>query len=187
MELFNFFKKSNKINRATLLIKISDYTLFNETFQGKFQPHWEYHNGIIKIDLGNDIVKFLNKRPFKFNTEFLLNLKEFGEYLSTVDLDIFKNFAMIYLYIEYTLGKDYINFYSLADEINSQDFCTKSFKNQEYSICQAFVQSMKNPLIFNHDFTRNIQLFVNNKTKISTEVVLLYYNYNLDEVILKII
>ena len=42
-----------------------------------------------------------------------LNLKEAGEYLSTVDLDLFKNFAAIYLYVEYTLGKDYINFYHL--------------------------------------------------------------------------
>jgi hypothetical protein len=187
MDLFNFFKKSNKINRATLLIKITDYYTFNEIFEGKFQPHWEYRNGVIKIDLGTDIVKFLNKRKYKYNTEFLLNLKEAGEYLSTVDLDLFKNFAAIYLYVEYTLGKDYINFYHLSDEINSQDFQTKSFKNQEYSICKAFVQSMKTPLRLNDDFTRNIQLFVNNKNKITTEVVLLYYNYNLDEVILKII
>jgi hypothetical protein len=46
---------------------------------------------------------------------------------------------------------------------------------------------MKTPLRLNDDFTRNIQLFVNNKNKLTTEVVLLYYNYNLDEVILKII
>jgi len=194
MDFLNFFKKTNKINKVYLIVKITNYELFDEEFMplpgvARVQPHWEYFpdKGVIKIDLNQEIVDFLNKQHlFKYTFDELFELKIFEEYLITIDKCLFKDFSELFIYIEYTLdNKPFINFYSQNDTIESLDFTTKNFKNNELNFIKA-------KLIINSiflDITDYIKLFANNKNEVTQETMLLNYNIDakLNEMFLKLI
>jgi len=194
----NFFKRSNRINRVQLLVKIVNYEIFDEVFMPlpgvpRVQPHWEYSStkGTILIDLGDDIVSYLNNNPeweFSFCDLFDLKNKE-SSHLISVDLDIFKGFSIFYMFINYTMdNRDYINFYDETSTLDKLDFNRKNFKNQEYSNCQVFIQSIKR-FNYNNDITEFVKSLTNNPSLITPEIILLYIHHNMDikDLLLKIV
>jgi len=196
MDILNIFKKKNKINKIYLIVKITNYEIFDETFMplpgvSRVQPHWEYFSdkGVIKIDLNQEIVDFLNHSTFNYTFDELFAIKFDEDYLITIDKSCFTEFSNLILYVEYTLNnQDYINFYRETDTICSQDFTTKNFKNQQIFNCKAYIMSIKSNLL-EIDITDYIKLFVNNKNEIPIEIFLLYYNINmnLNNMLLKLI
>jgi hypothetical protein len=205
MDILKFFKKRdlvNKINNIDLIIKITNYEIFDEIFMPLpgvplVQPHWVYYDnkGIIKINLGKEIVLFLNKQKgcydYSFNNLFELKekYKDTYEHLITVDLNVFKDFSKMFITVDYTFNnKEYTNFYYENDIILSKDFTTKNFKNEEYSFSKAYIMLIKSNVL-SENITDYFKRFLNNKQKITPEIILLNYNINisLDELVLKLI
>ena len=186
MDFLNFFKKKDKINKIYLVAKITNYEIFDEQFMplpggSRVQPHWEYFpsKGVIKIDLNQEIVNFLNGCTFNYTLDELFRLTD----LITIDIPLFKDFSKLFLYIEYSLNnQDFINFYSENDLICSQDFKIRNFKNEfKFAKLQFDLISL--------DITDYLKLFSNNKNEITKELLLLNYNIdaNLEKINLKLI
>jgi len=193
----NFFKKPNKINKVELLVKIVDYEIFDEVFMPlpgvpRVQPHWEYlsNKGTILIDLGEDIVDYLNNIPeYEFTFCDLFELRDKRSHLISVDLNSFKGFGIFYMFIDYTMdNKNYINFYDETSTINSLDFTRKNFKNQEYTNSRFYIQSIKR-FNYDEDVTQFVKSLTNNPTLITPEIILLYSHHNIDlnDLMLKIV
>jgi hypothetical protein len=199
MDFFNFFRKRQQncwINCIELVIKITDYKVFDEEFANlprvqRVQPHWEYfsNKGIIKIDLGGHIVAYLNKNKCDFSLESLFEIQLDSEYLVTVDLDLFKSFGIPFINIDYRFNnKDYINFYYSNQTIKYTDFTTKNFTNEGFLKRKAFLMMLNDNQYIN-DITSYVKSFLNNSNKINTEIILLNYaiNISLNKLILKVI
>lgn len=199
MDFFNFFIKREDycwINNVELVIKITDYKVFDEEFANlprvqRVQPHWEYfsNKGIIKIDLGCHIVAYLNENKCNFTLESLFEIKEDSEHLVTVDLELFKSFGIPFINIDYRLNnKNYLNFYYSNQVINYTDFTTKNFTNESFLKRKAYLMMIKDNQYIK-DITNYVKLFLNNRNKINVEMILLNYpiNISLNKLILKVI
>ena len=169
-----------EIKNVYLLIKITDYKKFDEIFpdngSSKVQPYWTYHDkkGVIKINLGNNITKFLNKQQsFEYIIDDFLELKKNNKYLIDIDINTFKPFGEYFIYIDYILdNKFYTNVYTISDEILSTQFLYKNSKSFKYNFYH------------NYNFI-DINPFLNNDKPITPEHILLYndtINKNLDNV-----
>jgi hypothetical protein len=190
MDFLNFFKKKDKINKIYLVAKITNYEIFDEQFMplpggSRVQPHWEYFadKGVIKIDLNQDIVNFLNQSTFDYTLDELFKLKNNQDFIITVDIPLFKEFSELFIYVHYSLnGQDFINFYSQNDLICLKDFKIRHFKN-EFKFAQLHFG------LINLDITDYLKLFSNNKKEVTQELLLLNYNIdaNLEKVNLKLI
>ena len=133
-----FYKKKKeevKLNSIYLVVQITDEIVFNELFPDngnapKVQPSWEYFDKkrVIKIDLGTDITNFLNKNDsFEYSLNTFFELKENDEYLIDIDIETFKKFGDIFVYINYNLdNNEYINVYSKNEIIFSKHFLIKN-------------------------------------------------------------
>jgi hypothetical protein len=166
MNFLKLFNKPDQIHKVYLVAKITDFDKFNEIFPdianvSKVHPFWIYHDkkGVIKIDLGMDIVIFLNKY-IKFNETFEYTLKEFidikynGKNLVDIYSEFFQSFGKLFIYVEYQLhNKEYINVYTEHDTILSTQFL---YKNSKESKCLY------------------LKKFLNNDTPITPELVFLY-------------
>ena len=128
-------KKEVKLNSIHLVVQITDENVFNELFPDngnapKVQPSWEYFDKkrVIKIDLGTDITNFLNKNDsFEYSLNTFFELKENDEYLIDIDIETFKKFGDIFVYINYNLdNNEYINVYSKNEIIFSKHFLIKN-------------------------------------------------------------
>jgi hypothetical protein len=196
-KILNFFKKHDRINRIELFIKIVDHKRFDEVFMPlpgvpRVQPHWDYYpnKGVISVDLGTDLVDYLNTtKIYRETFDSLMDLENTDGHLGTINPDIFKGFSIFYVVIHYTMGnRDYINIYDESSTIDSRDFIRKNFKNIEYANCKAFVQSMKR-FSYNDDVTDLVRSLSNNPTTITPELILLYSPHNMDikDLLLKIV
>jgi hypothetical protein len=161
------FKQHKPIaNKKVLLIaKIKNQTLFDEQFPDlgtkfKTQPQWDYieSKNIIKIELDQDI------------TEGLCD-----DYLKTTDIDIpfFKSFSELYIYVHYNYDlKDYINVYKPDDIICKSDFLvteTSLLKKYSKLVCATFHFNGKQVYA-----TKYFRMFLNNKTTLSPEQLIMY-------------
>jgi hypothetical protein len=169
---------SNIIRDVYILIKITDFKKFDEIFPDndslKLHPSWIYldKKGIIKINVGTDIVEYLNKQKlFEYDIDDFLDLKENNEYLIDIDIKTFKPFGDYFIYIDYNLNnKIYTNFYNNSDQILSTQFLYKNSKNINYTFYDTLI---------------DIKPFLNNDKPITPEHILLYndnINKNLDNV-----
>jgi hypothetical protein len=198
MDFFNFFRKpqpDGTINSIELVVKVTDYETFNKNFNitgvPVVQPHWEYlsKKGIIKINLGEEIVNYINQNKHDCTLESLFDVKENDEYLVTVDLELFKTFGQPFIIIDYRLdNKDYKNFYYTNQIIHHGDFTKKHFINETFLKGRSYLMMLNNNQ-YTNDITSYVKLFLNNKNKVTTEIILLNYpiNISLNELILKVI
>jgi len=193
----NFFKKHDQINRVELFIKIVDYEIFDQVFMPlpgvpRVQPHWDYYSnkGVISIDLGTDLVDYLNTvKDFRLTFDKIMDLRNTYGHLVTIDHNIFKGFSVFYTVVHYTMdNRDYINMYDESSTMDSRDFIRKNFKNIEYANCKAFVQSMKR-FSYIDNITDLVRSLSNNPTTITPELILLYSPHNMDikDLLLKIV
>ena len=116
------------IQTVNLVVEITDYPCFYEWFpDNRVQPYWDYRpdKGIIIIDLGTEIVDYLNGQEFfELDVIEFLDLKIGDEYISTIDPSFFKQFAKLYIYIDYIFNnKKYNTIYNESDLIYFSDFC----------------------------------------------------------------
>jgi len=159
------------INSVTFLCKITDHDAFDILFPtytniSKVQPGWTYipDKNVIKIDLGNEIVNYLNKVPFfEYFFEDFFSIQQ-EDYLIDIDYDIFKIIGESYIYIEYTMdNKSFINVYKKPNEILSTQFQYMNLHMQvdSASYCKS-------------ECKKYINLFLNNDNDITPEDMFLY-------------
>jgi len=192
-------KNNCSIKSIHFISHIKDHTLFNDTFPDytnvyKVQPGWNYFNkkNSIKINLGNEIVNYLNTYlsvddSFEFTYDQLFNLKEFGNFLIDIDINLFKIFGDGYIYINYLIdNKEFINVYTQHDEILSSQFQYYTFQSNELVkvlLTDTNYQDQK------EDITEYYKMFLNNDAWLTPEQILLNYdslNKNIEETKLKI-
>jgi hypothetical protein len=174
MKLFDSFintifwdQYKNHDSRFYLVCKIVDHELFDEFFpvlntKYRTQPSWDFYKnkGVIKIEIDP---------AHKIGT--------YDELLDSTDLDIpfFKSFSEIYIYIHYNYkDKQYINIYKNEDSINEDDFIVKEIKYKQFYAC--FLDKYNSE----HDITDYLKMYLNNKHKITPELLLNNYD-KLDE------
>jgi hypothetical protein len=176
--------KISKINSISFVCHINDIERFDEVFPDyhniyKVQPNWLYFDKkqIVKIDLGMEIVKYLNDimdETFEFTIEQFFELKENNEYIIDINTELFKEFGEIYLYVNYSIdGLDYINVYTKDDEILSTQFEYTNIKNKTLKCTIKYTENDKN---FVEDITEYFKCFTNNDIPITLEMLL--YNYD---------
>jgi len=171
----------NNINLQNiyLVVEITDLDCFNRLFpENLVQPSWDYYpvKGVIKIDLGKEIVDYLNRQEiFELDFDDFLDLKCDNEYLSTLDPGFFKTFGDIYIYIDYYLNEDkFTNVYTNRDTILSTDFLYKNSKTLNFVKC--FVFYIYNNKMYVNKLTEHLKSFLNNDREITLELVLLNFD-----------
>jgi hypothetical protein len=163
-------KPRNKC-KIFVLAKIADKIIFDEMFpvlptKFRTQPHWDFYENkhIIKIPV-DEPVNFEKEITFD---DFLINN-------TTLDIEFFKEFSELSVYIHYTIdNKEYINVYTKDSVIKSQDFVLNDTTlSQKYNrvVCATFQINGKEMYITNY-----FKKFLNNTCPIRTEHLLLYYD-----------
>jgi len=192
-------KKISKIQKVHFICHIEDDDEFNLHFPDfencpKVQPGWKYFKNkkIIKIDLGEEIVKYLNKNmdsTFEYivssmhvddteGIEDFLNVKENGKHLIDILPNLFFCFGKSYIYIDYLIdSSQYINVYEMYDEILSTQFEYTNSKEKIFNCtikrnCKDTQQRTE----IHEDITDYFKCFINNDVPITLDKVL----YNLD-------
>ena len=192
-----------RLKSISFVCKITDTYLFNEHFPNydniqKVQPGWTYLplKGIIKINL--EIVDYFNNLDFfDYTFDDFFNIIKNGEYLIDIDIELFKTFGNVYIYIEYNnlvfskpnnnlvfsnekfinekfINEKFINVYTKSDEIISTQF-SKNVKHKNFN---AYIQ--------NKNCTRFVKSFLNNDN-ITPEKILCYYNGDYKKCKLKLV
>lgn len=195
-----YFKKCDQIHTVELVVKITDNDKFNEIFPdienvSKVQPFWTYHDrkGVIKIDLGMDIVDFLNKlirvdQTFDYTIKDLINLRYNGKHLISVYFDFFKQFGELFIYITYYLNnEEFINVYNERDFILSTQFLYKNSKTNNIILNYCCTDDHLENRFFVTDYLKK---FMNNDNSITPELVVLHHdklNINTDFLLFKIL
>jgi hypothetical protein len=188
MEYFNKIVEPllNIIKDVYIVIKINDFEKFDEIFPDndnlKLHPSWIYldKKGIIKINVGTEIVEYLNKQKlFEYTIDDFLDLKENNEYLIDIDIKTFKPFSDYFIYIDYNLhNKKYTNFYNKSDQILSTQFLYKNSKNFDAMYITIEYETEKG--YHSMDITKFIKLFTNNDTAITIESMMLFHHLNVE-------
>ena len=164
--------ESFKIKKVSFIVKITDNEMFDIIFPDyenihKVQPGWTYipDKYVVKIDLENEIVDFLNNiDEYDFTFEELLSIKNNKDFIVDIDHHLFMNIGNCYIYIEYTMNeKDYINVYTKYDNILSSQF---SYMNLHKEVPFA--------LYCENDYTEYVNKFINNDCGITPEKIFLY-------------
>jgi len=188
--------KEVKVNSVYFVIKITDKIKFDKIFpdypgKSKVQPGWIYHDKkqIIKIDLGEDIVTFLNKKienceivNYSLNDFFKIKNND-GKYIIDIDIKTFKSFGHLDIYIYYTIdGKEFINYCNKYIPI-----CNLFKSNYNCNIINCKLKYLN---YFDESvlFTNYFKLFINNKF-ITPENILNIndtFNINLNNISFKI-
>jgi hypothetical protein len=210
-------KKNCNIKSIHFINHIQNNELFDEIFPDypniyKVQPNWLYldKKRVIKIDLGVEIVDFLNKQIntsecFEYPVQDFINIKkekenedqedqkdqedqEDQEYLVTLDTELFKSFGDNYIYINYTFNDvDYINIYSLDNTILSTHF---QYINKVKCYITCIINYINDNYMNEHNITEYYNCYSNNDPFLTPKQILLNYdklNENLENVTLKII
>jgi hypothetical protein len=175
------------INTIDFVFKITDNNSFEEYFKNNernnitLQPLWDYYKNkkVIKIQLDEDFINYLNKNAYKISFHDFINLKNDNEYYVTLDIPFFETFGDVYLYVNYKIdSKKYINVYKTTDEIHSNDFLNIINNNEANNIiCSSFEYSTSTPTRVNFEYMTNyLKMFFNNKTDITPELLLLNYD-----------
>ena len=161
---------SNQQPKIFLVCKITDQLLFNEKFPKtlngpRVQPSWDFYEqkGIIKIELNTTISKNIGYTDF---------LKEIDEDL---DIPFFESFSELTFFIHYFIdNKEYINVYPKDSFIEIEDFNlnkTELLKRYQNTICASLNYNTNTEYI-----TKYFKMFLNNKTVLKTEMLLLNYD-----------
>ena len=173
------------ISTIDFVFKITDNNSFEEYFKNNeknnitLQPLWDYYKKkqVIKIQLDEDFINYLNKNEYKISFHDFINLKNDNEFYVTLDIPFFEAFGDIYLYINYRINnKKYVNVYKPSDEIHSNDFLN-IINNGEADniICSSFEYSTSAKVKFEY-MTNYLKMFFNNKRHITPELLLLNYD-----------
>ena len=156
-------KPVKKKSKIYLICKIKDKNEFDELFGGKLNPRWIYHEhkGVLKIEVDDHLDEYIS----------------YDDFLETTDLDIplFQSFSEIFIYVHYFINeKEYINVYPRNTNINAFDFkLNDTFLSKKYEslICATVNNNEKTVYI-----TKYFKMFLNNKTNITAEMILLGYD-----------
>lgn len=167
------------LQQIYFVVEITDYSSFNLSFpENRVQPSWDYYpiKGVIKIDLGNELVDYLNSQEiFELSFDDFLDLKVDHEYISTIDPDFFKMFGRVYIYIDYYLnGNDYTNVYTNRDTILSTDFLYKNSKLLNF--VKSFVFYVDENKLYVDKLTDYLKRFLNNDREITLYLLLLNFD-----------
>ena len=171
------------INTIDFVFKITDNNSFEEYFKNNeknnitLQPLWDYYKNkkVIKIQLDQDFINYLNKNEYKISFHDFINLKNENEFYVTLDIPFFETFGDIYLYINYKINsKKYVNIYKPSDEIHSNDFLN-IINSTDNIICSSFEYSTPTKVKFEY-ITNYLKMFLNNKTDVTPELLLLNYD-----------
>ena len=163
----NNLPENDKIYKVNFVVKITDQPLFEEIFNGKFQPGWKYfnHKKVLKIEIPDKI-----NIPNEMKVSDLFELKENDEHVITLDVPLFETFGKIYLYFTYFIdSQKFINVYTLDNIISKNDFVPKIMSK---NILCASVKCKNSKIEYISNY---LKLFYNNQT-ITPEMVLLNYD-----------
>ena len=182
--------KDGQITKVNFVCKVKNQDFFNESFKSNtnkivMNPHWNFfkENNVIQIELDKDFIKQINATingtsniDLSFNK--IIDLKNKNDVnLVTLDLPFFNNLGEVVLYFYYSINnKTFINVYKENDTLSFQDF-----KIQENTPINKFFNklicaSLKTNKISDEYVTKYLKMFVNNKNKLTPEV--LFYNYD---------
>ena len=162
----------NKINTDSniyFVCKITNETLFQETFANNFQPGWQYfpEKKALKIKLDKEVFNhIIEKTPEELYETF----DSSGEYIITLDTELFNDLGTCYLYIEHHLGfRRYVNVYSSTEKILLSHFVIDNKKLLfDNLLCASFKLNDRIEYI-----TSFLKMFSNN-TCITPELILLF-------------
>ncbi len=166
-----YTRRTPQKNKYFFMAKITDKNAFDENFpilptKYRTQPHWDFYGNknIIKIEI-NENFNF-EEKEFTFD-EFLNN--------TTLDIEVFKSFAELSVYIHYFVdNKEYINVYTKDSIIKRQDFTindTELSRKYNSIICATFNINGKDIYI-----TKYFKKFLNNTVPLKTDNLLMYYD-----------
>ena len=165
VKLFINKKVKKYTPRYYVLAKIHDPVLFNKEFpivkgaRYRTQPHWDYYPNkqVIKIEItGMEEIG-------------ITSYDDFLEH-SGLDLDFFKSFSDLWIYVHYFIDKkEYINVYKNNLENNSELNRELNPENDDV-ICAMFHTPQKEYYI-----TKYLKMFQYNDN-LTTEDLLLYYD-----------
>uniref|UniRef100_A0A6C0I8F6 Uncharacterized protein n=1 Tax=viral metagenome TaxID=1070528 RepID=A0A6C0I8F6_9ZZZZ len=164
--LINIHPKDG-IHKIDLVIKVKNEELLHENFLNGFQPGWKYFKNkkVLKIQLEHDSYEYLNQ---SLNIlEFLESIDPHGEHVISLDIPLFNLIGELYLYITY-----YVNDQPFINVYNKSQLLDFEIKNNSFNIlCCSLKYGEKNEY-----FTNYIKMFVNNKIKITPELLLMNYD-----------
>jgi hypothetical protein len=161
----------NKITESNIyfVCKINDQELFEESFANNFQPGWKYfpEKKALKIKLDQEVFDhIIDKTPEELYEVF----DSSGEYLISLDIELFNSFGTNYLYIEHCSdSRKYVNVYSSTEKILSSDFVIDKKKMLFNDVlCASLKVNDRTEYL-----TSFLKMFSNN-TLITPEMVLLF-------------
>jgi hypothetical protein len=167
----NKIKENENISKIDFIVKITDETLFEEIFHGKLQPGWKYFSNkkILKIELPEDILDFINTKIDTIKVSDLFELKEIEEeHLISLDVPLFESFGKIYLYFTYFIdSQKFINVYTPDMNISKSDF-SMSYSNYDNILCASLKYKNKIEYISNY-----YKLFFNNGQTLTPEILIM--------------
>jgi hypothetical protein len=184
IKLLLFKNELNKICKTNIVIKITNETLFEETFHGKFQSGWKYFNDkkvlkiqpgwkyfndkkVLKIEMEDNII---NKEIKEIKISDLFELKDKDENIISLDIPFFETFGKVYIYFTYFVdSQKFINVYSSSMTISKNDFIPKIIENKNI-LCASLKYKDKTEYISNY-----LKLFYNNDV-ITPELILMNYD-----------
>jgi hypothetical protein len=163
------------IKSINLVIKIKNQQQFMDLFTDH-STNKNYHpeKGTIKINLGDDIVKYLNDNfeNLDINIEKICDLN----YLHNFEYSVLQTIGNVYMYITYKAGdRKLINVYGEEDIIHFNDFVEdpRCELNKYSDIICATISYSPDKTEY---ITKYFKMFFNNNSNITPEIMLLNYD-----------
>jgi hypothetical protein len=180
------------ITKVNFVCKVKNLDFFNEIFKDKLKinPDWKYlkENNVIKIEMEQDFLEFLNKKVTGFNEhtnntrsipfEDIINLKNNdSEYLISLDLSFFKQLGEVFLYFYYSIdNKNCINVYGENDTLLLDDFIIQENNPSKDFFDNLICATLKTNKVKGEYITNYLKMFFNNKNNLTPEAI--FYNYD---------
>lgn len=181
-------KVKTPIESVHFICKVTNEAFFKQTFAGVpvpnssgkvlLQPNLEYYpkHGIIRSQLDEDLIDYLNKNTFVYSFEEIYKIEE----LITLDLDFFKKLGEVYIYLNYNTGPEpsdlkFTNIYTPGDMISNSDLVVHS--DREFDFGNEIVCARVNYTGGTEYITRYFKYFLNGNEKITPNMVLYNYPY----------
>jgi len=175
--------ENNQITKVNFVCKVRNQDLFNESFNINkllLNPEWVFlkENNVIQIQLDKDFIKQINKINSTISFNEIIDLKDKENVnLVTLDLPFFNSLGEVVLYFYYSINnKTFINVYRENDTLSSDDFKLQESTHINKFFDKLICASLTTNHVKNEYVTNYLKSFVNNKNKLTPEVI--FYNYN---------
>jgi hypothetical protein len=177
--------KDGEITKVNFVCKVRNQEFFNQSFKSNtnkivMNPHWNFlkENNVIQIQLDKEFIKQINKINSTISFNEIIDLKDKENVnLVTLDLPFFNSLGEVVLYFYYSINnKTFINVYRENDTLSSDDFKLQESTHINKVFNTLICASLKTNKIKDEYVTKYLKMFVNNKNKLTPEVI--FYNYN---------